>query len=157
MSLMLCQRASQRKIRDCRLHSHKKKRQLTSSVQQVARKFPLPAHIKLEIKWTFAHLSPQARLNQNPHATARVRKERAAHAETEKAAHWERKTQVGTQAKVRAKDHPELVSILSLWCCSMGRTTRSEASEPQVERSALGALGAPVLDIKNANKLHDSA
>ena len=33
------------------------------------------------------------------------------------------------------------------------RTARSEATEPHVERKSLGAVGAPVLDKKKANKL----
>ena len=62
--------------------------------------------------------------------------------------HGERKAQVETPAKMRAGvDSISLVFEINV------RTARSEATEPQAERTALGALGAPVLDNKKANKL----
>ncbi len=62
--------------------------------------------------------------------------------------HGERKAQVETPAKMRAGvDSIPLVFEINV------RTGRSEATEPQAERTALGAVGAPVLDNKKTNIL----
>ena len=57
------------------------------------------------------------------------------------AAQGERKTQVETPAKMRAGvDSIPLMFEINL------RTVRSEANEPKAERTALGTVGATVLD-----------
>ena len=63
-------------------------------------------------------------------------------------ARGKRKAQVKTPAKMRAGvDSIPLAFEINV------RTARSEAYEPRAERTALGAVGAPVLDNKKANKL----
>ena len=64
------------------------------------------------------------------------------------AAQGERKAQVETPAKMRAGvDSISLVFEINV------RTARSEATEPQAERTAVGTVGAPVLENKKAKKL----
>jgi len=56
-------------------------------------------------------------------------------------AHGERKAQVETPAKMRAGVNSiPLVFEINL------RTARSEATEPQAERTVLGAVGAPLME-----------
>ncbi len=64
------------------------------------------------------------------------------------AARGERKAQEEAQAKMRA-----CVDSIPLVFEMNGRNAQSEETEPQAKKTALGAVGAPVLDNKKANKL----